>query len=122
MASWSGQLDEAKSVSEVVALTRDFFARWTPEEIALLPTGCRPSRFRDEIDIEELHRCAVEEFRNSRASGDELTQLQKLMAYIARASVALARLHMIDEPPDTVPAENNPATRPLKRLAPVRDP
>jgi hypothetical protein len=117
MASWSGQLDAAKSVSEVVALTRDHFARWSPEEIALLPDNCRPSRFRDDVDVEELHRRAVEEFRNTRASGDELAQLQKLMAFIARASVEIARLRRSEEPLD-----NGPATRPPKRSASVRDP
>ena len=121
MASWWEQLDRAKTVGEVVALTRDYFARWTPEEIALLPADCRPSRFRDEVDVEDLHRCAVEEFRNTRASGDELAQLQKLMAYIARASVAIARLRQSDEPPDTAPAEETPPTLPPKRAAAVRD-
>jgi len=116
MASWSGQLDAAKSVDEVVALALDYFARWTPEEIALLPAHCRPSRFRDEIDVEDLHRCAVEEFRNSRASGDELAQLQKLMAFIARASVTIARLGPSEEPSDATPA-----TRPPQRAAAVPD-
>lgn len=116
MTSWSGQLDAAQSVSEVVALTRDHFALWTPEEIALLPATCRPTRFRDAIDVEELHRCAVEEFRTTRASGDPLTQLQKLIAYIAKATVVIARLR---GPAD--PAEDEPPTRPPKRSAAARE-
>lgn len=116
MASWSGQLDAAKSVSEVVALTRDYFAQWSPEEIALLPGPCRPSRFRDAVDVEELHRSAVEEFRGTRASGEELTQLQKLLAFIARASVTIARLRTAGEELD-----DGPPTRPPKRSAAARE-
>ena len=76
----------------MVAVVRDYFALWSPEEFALLPEACRPPHLRDETDIENLHRCAVEAFRRSRATGDALALLRKLTGFVASASVRLAQL------------------------------
>lgn len=91
--SWFRQLDAASSVAEVVAVTRDFFAMWSPEEIMELPESCRPTRFRDAIDLETLHRCAVEAFRNTRATGPELVLLKKLAGFLGRACGRIAQLN-----------------------------
>jgi hypothetical protein len=92
MLSWFRQLDEAKSASEVVAIARDYFAMWSPDEIVLLPESCRPARFRDVTDLEDLHRAAVEEFRKTRATGPEFELLQKLTGFIGRACVRIAQV------------------------------
>ena len=91
--SWFRQLDQATSVAEVVAITRDYFAMWSPEEIVQLPKPCHPARFRDATDLETLHRCAVEAFRKTRAAGPELELLKKLTGFIGRACVRIAQLN-----------------------------
>jgi len=96
MPSSFRQLDNAATPAEVVEIVRDYFVMWTPEEIALLPEACRPPHVRDETDVEELHRCAVEAFRTSRASGDELALLRKLVGFVASASVRLAQLRQAE--------------------------
>lgn len=98
MASWLLQIDNAASDGEVVAIVRDYFALWSPEEIALLPDECRPPHLRDASDVEELHRCAVEAFRSSRAIGDAQTLLQKLASLVGHACMRLAQLREANPP------------------------
>jgi hypothetical protein len=92
MLSWFHQLDGATSPAEVVAIARDYLATWTPEELARLPRACRPGRVRVAEDIDEMHSCAVDAYRTTRASGDELTALQLLTSFLVRASLRLAQL------------------------------
>lgn len=92
MLFWYRLIDKAQSFAEMVAITRDYFATWTPEEIARLPVPCRPVRIRDEADIEDLHARVVEEYRNSAATGEELQLLQKMTSFAVRASVRIAQL------------------------------
>lgn len=110
MASWLLQLDNAASDGEIVSIVRDYFALWSPEEIGLLPDECRPPHVRDAADIEELHRCAVEAFRNSRATGDAQTLLQKHASLVGHACMRLAQLHGAQ-------AKTAEATRPAQEAA-----
>ena len=92
MISWFALIDSAKTPFEVVAVARDFMATWTPEELARIPEACRPGKLRDGDDIESLHACLVEEYRNSRATGPALKSLQELTSFIVRASIRIAEL------------------------------
>jgi hypothetical protein len=105
MSSWFRLLDNARNSEEAVGIVRDYLARWSPEEIALLPDACRPPHIRDESDVENLHRAAVEAYRGSRASGEALRLLAKLTGFIACASVRLAQLR----PPGLGEAPTTPA-------------
>ena len=117
MTSWFQQLDRATSPAEVVAVARDYLATWTPSEIGRLPRACRPGRMRVAEDIEEMHSCAVDAYRTTRASGDELTALQLITSFLVRASLRLAKLRETDDAPAFDPA----ATNPPSRLSKVRD-
>jgi hypothetical protein len=88
---WSRQIDAATSASEVVAIARDYLATWTPKELAKLPRECRPGRVKSPGDLEQLHASLVEEYRQSRLAGDELSALQRLTSFVVRASVRLAQ-------------------------------
>jgi hypothetical protein len=92
MSTWHRQFDDAKSVAEVVSIARDFLATLTPTELGRLPPDCRPGKIRDESDIAELHARLAEEYRTTRASGDELTTLQLITSLMVRASVRIAEL------------------------------
>jgi hypothetical protein len=96
-------LDRAATPTEVVSIVRDYFALWSPEEIAALPDTCRPPHLRDATDVEELHRCGVEAFRKSRASGEALALLRKLTGFVAVACVRLAQLRDGRTRPDADP-------------------
>jgi hypothetical protein len=99
MSSYFHQLDEAKTVAEVVAIARDYLASWTPGEIAQLPVDCRPTRIRDESDVTALHACLADEYRATRASGDALTRLQLLTSFMVRTVVRMAEIDGTLSPP-----------------------
>lgn len=105
MSTGHRQIEEAVTVAEVVAIARDFLATLTPRELARLPARCRPGKTRDETDIAELHAQLAEEFRLTRASGDELTTLQALTGFMVRASLRIAQLGG-----DTSVTESKPST------------
>jgi hypothetical protein len=92
MSSWFQLLDDAATTAEVVGIARDYFAAWTPQEVARLPRACRPGKLRDESDLEEMHRNGVDAFRDTRASGDDLTCLQRQCGFLAHACVRIARI------------------------------
>jgi hypothetical protein len=91
MLHWFRQIDSASSAGEIVAIARDYLATWTPRELAKLPRDCRPGRVKSAGDIEQLHACLVEEYRQNRLAGEELSALQRLTSFIVRASVRLAQ-------------------------------
>lgn len=99
MLSWFQQMDAAKSPIEVVAIARDYLASWTPDELSRLPEPCRPSRVKDEQDIDHLHVRLVEEYGRNRLTGDALSALQRLTGFIVRASVRIAQLQTEEHPP-----------------------
>ncbi len=86
------QIEQAASAEEVVRTVRDHVATWLPEEIARLPDGVRPGRIRDAVDVQDLHLRLIEEYRATRASGDELAALQRLTGLVMRACLRIARL------------------------------
>ena len=91
MVHWFRQIDSATSAGEIVAVARDYLATWTPKELAKLPRECRPGRVKSPGDIEQLHACLVEEYRQNRLAGEELSALQRLTSFVVRASVRLAQ-------------------------------
>jgi hypothetical protein len=99
MIAWYHLIDNATSSHEVVGAARDYFASWTPREISMLPERCRPGKLRDASDIEFLHDLAVDEYRNSHVSGEELSRLQELTSFLVRATQRLAELGENTAPP-----------------------
>ena len=108
MASWQVQIDNAATADEVLSVARDYFALWSPEELARLPAECRPGRLRDASDLEDLNRAAVDAFRETRAGGEDLELLQKLTAIVGRACIRLAQLR------DRGPGAGDPRWNPAK--------
>lgn len=90
--SWFRQVQNSKSESEVVSVARDYFALWSPEEIGILPPAIRPPHLRDATDLEELNRRAVEAFRETRSTGEELKLLQRLAGFVGLSCVRIAQL------------------------------
>ncbi len=50
--TWPQMLARAGTADEVLYIVRDFLASWDPEDIAILPPGCRPPvRFQAPEDV-----------------------------------------------------------------------
>lgn len=92
MTTWFSQIDRARSVTELLSLTRDYIATWSPEELALLPPECRPGRIRDAQDIEDLHGTLVDVYRVTRVTGEALEALQRLTSFFVRLSIRLSEI------------------------------
>lgn len=116
MRTWIQQLDRATDPIEVVAIARDYFSTWTPEEVARLPRSCRPGRLRAPGDLVELHGCAVDAYRTTRESGEELKALQLLTSFLVHANLRLVQLQGDSDGP---PGEDPPA--PPERHSRARD-
>ena len=102
MISWYRKIDSANTSREVVAVARDYVASWSPHDLARLPDAVRPGKMRDEVDIENLHALLVDEYRDTRVSGEELRPLQELTSFFVRASMRIAEVKEL-------PAEGRPA-------------
>ena|SRR5258708_7902652 len=113
--AWYRQIDNAKGALEVVGILRDYLANWTPEEVALLPVSCRPGRLRDEQDVELLHACLVEAYRDTRDSGDALRALQDMTGIVVRASIRIAELEGSDSGDGETPGGSMEARSPDSR-------
>lgn len=97
---WWNQLKDTASEAEVVSLTREFLAAWTPEQLAGVPQDARPGRISNGDDIREL---ALNLKRaNFDFVGEELDGLllEKMSAFFSEAALHLSRL----AEPFTVPA------------------
>ena len=105
MLVWYQQVDNAKTSQEVVAIARDYLASWGPREISLLPPSIRPSRLRDEQDIEILHAKVIDEYRATQASGDALDALQRMTSFVVRAAIRLVELREARATEAQAPAE-----------------
>lgn len=92
MPSWFQQIDDAADGERLVAVARDYFASWTPSELALLPPQCRPGRMKDARDLADLHGALVDAYRDSGIQGDALAALQRITSFVVRASMRAAQL------------------------------
>lgn len=108
---WFRQIDHATSAGDIVAIARDYLATWTPGDLAKLPCECRPGRVKSPGDLEQLHACLVDECRQDRLQGEELSALQRLTSFVVRASVRLAQIEATEGaggPSRHGPAEGRP--------------
>lgn len=89
---WRSVIHNAATEEELVSVTRDYLACWSPEEIARLPAECRPGRVRDGQDIGqwafELTSCHLAR----RASPGDEPLLLKMMLFVNEAAERLAKL------------------------------
>jgi hypothetical protein len=92
MTSSHRQIENANSIVEVVAMVRDFLATWSPRDLMRLPLSVRPGRIRDEEDVAALHAQLIDEYRVTRATGDEMSALQQLTSLLVCASNRIAEL------------------------------
>ena len=97
---WKALLDGAINEKEVVEVTRDYLATWTPRELFSLPPACRPMMVKSAEDIGNL---AFELTRAHFGQGDDLELAQlilKMMTFFSHASSRLsgiaARTHSKD--------------------------
>ena len=87
---WQGRLNEASTRTDVLRLAREFLARLSPADVALLPEECRPGKL---VDWEDISDYALVLVKRS-CAGDRLADatLQRIAAFFTRATVRLAQI------------------------------
>jgi hypothetical protein len=88
--SWQGRLQEAASEADVIMVAKDYVARFTPEEIELLPEPCRPGKFFEANDVTSYAFALV---RHDCGDDREAAKLvHDLAAFFSNASTRLSQL------------------------------
>ena len=90
---WQRRIGEAGSPEEVVALTQDYLASFSPEYLGRLPPDCRPTHIKYADDIEFwAHRLSLR-YCSDNAEPVDGDLLHGLLDYFLTALIRLAELH-----------------------------
>ena len=93
---WRGVIKAAATEDELVGITRDYLACWSPEEVARLPLACRPGRVRDGEDIGqwafELTSCHL----GGGVPPEDEPMLLKIMLFASEAADRFAKLKAVE--------------------------
>ena len=93
VALWEKRIDQLATPDEVVALTQDYLASFSPEYLGRLPADCRPEHIKYPDDIEfwaqRLSKAYCAEY-DTPADGN---LLHELLDYFLHALIRLAQLH-----------------------------
>ena len=89
---WHRYLAAARTEEEIITLTRDFVATWSPNEISRLPLDCRPGRIRDADDLSRWAFELTNEHCTNRASDEDEALLVKMMSFVAEAATRMAEV------------------------------
>ena|SRR5260221_2409215 len=92
MNAWHEQLEMAKSVPEVVILTRDYLATLAPYDLAPIPADCRPHHIRDASDIDFWNLRLAEQCRSVWGTEVDGRVLHEIANFFLRASVKVSHI------------------------------
>ena len=86
------ELSRARSVDEILAVTRDYLAEWTRDDLAGLPDHCRPGRVSDRHDIERWADRLVDATRTETLVFENEARLDGMAKHFLIASVRIRQL------------------------------
>lgn len=89
-ATWEGRLQLAPDVAEVLSITREFLAAFTPEELDALPMGCQPPL--KLVDVDDINSYAFDLMKHKCGDADDGELVQQLSAYFSNASTRISKL------------------------------
>jgi len=86
-------MSSVESAEQVVALTRDYLAAFSPENLGRLPEDCRPMRIKYVDDIEYWAHQLAQRYSGDNEEPVDGDLLQQLRDYFLHALIRLAELH-----------------------------
>lgn len=95
--TWASLLNHAQTEAQVTDVVRYFVAGITPEELARLPEGFRPGRFRDAQDITDFALLTTLHNLEPHAPGLEPGLEARIATFFASAAQRLAELASVPE-------------------------
>ena len=96
MLDWRRHLARAPTEHEIVNLTREYVATWSPEEISRLPADCRPGRIVDGEDISQWAYDLARAHTSLRYDDEQDALLMRMLAFMSEASVRLAEVKALE--------------------------
>ena len=87
---WHGRLNAATSEDDVVAITRDYVALWSPEELVELPADLRPSKIVDAGDVNDYALALVQAQMGQSLEAE--SSIHKMGDFFTSASLRLTQL------------------------------
>jgi hypothetical protein len=90
VVTWHTQLESATDEHDVIVIARNFIAQFSPQEMNLLPTPCRPGKFFEAADVAGYafalarHDCADD--------GETAALVDKLAGFFSQASNRLSQI------------------------------
>lgn len=86
------ELSKARSVDEILKVTRDYLSGWSREDLAGLPDNCRPGRLKDRGDIELWADRLLGASRTEMLVIENEVRLDRLTNHFLIASVRIRQL------------------------------
>ena len=96
MPDWRRHLVGAVNEHDIVNLTREFVAMWTPEDISRLPASCRPGRIRDGEDISQWAYELARAHTSLRYDEDEDALIVRMLAFMSEAAMRTAEVKALE--------------------------
>ena len=90
---WERRIDTAVSPEEVVELTREYLAAFSPEYLGRLPPECRPVSIKYEDDIEYWAHRLSQHYCGENEEPTDGNLLRDVLDYFLHALIRLAQLH-----------------------------
>ena len=90
---WEQRVDAVVSVEDVVAVTRDYLASFSPEYLGRLPADCRPDHIKYPDDIEFWAQQLAQRYCRENDEPVDGDLLHDLLDYFLHALIRLAQLH-----------------------------
>jgi len=90
---WQRQMGSVESPEQVVSLTLDYLASFSPEYLGRLPPDCRPTRIKYEDDIEFWAHHLAQRYSAENEEPVDGDLLHELRDHFLHALIRLAELH-----------------------------
>lgn len=103
MNTWPKLLQRATSVHEVLAISREYLASWSPKAWASLAEESRPGRIKGVDDVYFWRDQLLGQYCTGAARDQADSQLRELLAYFSAAAERADALHIEFDPVGAIP-------------------
>jgi hypothetical protein len=96
MLDWRRYLACAATEHEIVNLTREYAATWSPEEISRLPAEYRPGRVVDGEDISQWAYELARAHTSLRYDDEQDALIMRMLAFMSEAAMRVAEVKALE--------------------------
>lgn len=104
MNTWQQHLLRSGTVGEVLSISREYLASWSPVTLASVPEDCRPGRIKGVDDVYFWRDQLLGKYCEGAARGHAESLIRDLLAYFSAAAERAEALHVEFDPLKTIPA------------------